>query len=191
MSAKPSSGRPPGFLVVGVDGSAGAVHALRWAAGVAARSGERLVVIHAFEYLPPATVSSLGWTVRDRPRQLAAARRELTFCLSGVFGSAAAGEGSWTVDGLTVQGELQKGSAGAVLCAAATGASQLVVGARGRSLAAGLLLGSVSQHVAAHAPCPVTVVRELGQERRPAPEPRSGHDPVGVDAELRSGRRDG
>jgi nucleotide-binding universal stress UspA family protein len=144
MSAKPSSGRPPGFLVVGVDGSAGAVHALRWAAGVAARSGDRLVVIHAFEYLPPATATSLGWTVRDRLRQLAAARRKLTFCLSAVFGSAAAGEGSWTVDGLTVQGELQKGSAGPVLCAAATGASQLVVGARGRSLAAGLLLGSVS-----------------------------------------------
>ena len=84
-----------------------------------------------------------------------------------MFGSAVAGEGSWTVDGLTVQGELQKGSAGAVLCAAATGASQLVVGARGRSLAAGLLLGSVSQHVAAHAPCPVTVVRDLDRSGRP------------------------
>ena len=41
MNATLSSARPPGFVVVGVDGSAEAVHALRWAAEVATRSGER------------------------------------------------------------------------------------------------------------------------------------------------------
>lgn len=166
MNAQSSVGRPPGFVVVGVDGSAEAVHALRWAAEVATRSGERLVVIHAWSYLPPAAATSLGWTIQDRPRQLAAARRELTCCLNAVFGNAVADEGSWTVGGLTVQAELREGAPGPVLCAAATGASQLVVGVRGRSAAAGRLLGSVSQHVAAHAPCPVTVVRELEYERR-------------------------
>jgi nucleotide-binding universal stress UspA family protein len=130
MSAKSISGQSPGFLVVGVDGSAGAVHALRWATAVAARSGDRLVVIHAWEYLPPATSTPLGWTVQDRPRQLAAARRELASCLRAVFGSAAEGEGSWTVDGLTVQALVGEGSAWPVLCAAATGAIRLVVGAR-------------------------------------------------------------
>ncbi len=171
MNAESDVGRPAGFIVVGVDGSAGAMHALRWTADVAARSGETLVVIHAWSYLPPAAATSLGWTARDRPRQLTAARRELTLCLSAVFGSVVAGEGSWTVDGLHLRAQLQQGSPGPVLCAAATGASQLVVGVRGRSALAGLLLGSVSQHVAAHAPCPVTVVRDLEHERR---RPRDG-----------------
>ena len=165
MNAKPS-GKRPGFLVVGVDGSAEAVRALRWAADAATRSGERLLVIHTWAYLPAATVTSLGWTIQDRPRQLDTARGELTRCLSAVFGDAVAGEGTWTVDGLSVQAELREGSPSPVLCAAATGASQLVVGVRGRSPAIRRLLGSVSQHVAAHAPGPVTVVRELEHERR-------------------------
>ena len=46
-----------------------------------------------------------------------------------------------------------------VLLKAAVGADLLVMGSRGHGGFAGLLLGSVSEHVVAHAPCAVVVVR--------------------------------
>jgi len=46
-----------------------------------------------------------------------------------------------------------------VLLDAAAGADLLVVGSRGHGGFTGMLLGSVSEHVVAHAPCAVVVVK--------------------------------
>ncbi|MGH3333176.1 MAG: universal stress protein, partial [Nocardioidaceae bacterium] len=48
----------------------------------------------------------------------------------------------------------------AALIGASEGADAVVVGARGHSMLSGVLLGSVSQHVARHAACPVVVTRQ-------------------------------
>jgi nucleotide-binding universal stress UspA family protein len=52
-----------------------------------------------------------------------------------------------------------EGAPAANLIRQAQGAALLVVGSRGRGGFAGLLLGSVSQQCAQHAPCPVVIVR--------------------------------
>ena len=50
--------------------------------------------------------------------------------------------------------------AGIVTVAEAEAVELLVVGTRGREGAGRMLLGSVSDHVVRHAPCPVLVVRQ-------------------------------
>ncbi|WP_433035588.1 universal stress protein [Actinomycetospora sp. CA-053990] len=52
-----------------------------------------------------------------------------------------------------------EGHATEVLLHAAARAQLLVVGSRGHSKFIGALLASVSQYLAAHAPCPVVVIR--------------------------------
>ncbi|MGW6159610.1 universal stress protein, partial [Streptomyces sp. NPDC055144] len=61
---------------------------------------------------------------------------------------------------ITVRRDLVGGKAREVLLEASKAAQLLIVGARGRSGIAGLLLGSVSQAVMAHAHCPVVTVRK-------------------------------
>ncbi len=70
--------------------------------------------------------------------------------------------------------ELRAGPAVPVLLDAAQDASMLVVGSRGHGQVAGTVTGSVSQHLARHAPCPVVVAR-------PVTHPAARRIVVGVD----------
>ena len=60
---------------------------------------------------------------------------------------------------MLVQPRAKEGNAAKVLIEESADADLLVVGPRGHGGFRGLVLGSVSQHVAAYAKCPVAVIR--------------------------------
>jgi nucleotide-binding universal stress UspA family protein len=134
-------------IVVGVDGSPAAVEAARWAALEAAGRDADLEVVHAWS-VPPVVGLYDAVVVTPEPFEAAAAE-VLRQALAEVDAVAPA---------VRRRGEARIGAARSVLVDASAGADLLVVGARGRTGMAGLLLGSVSDHVLHHAPCSVVIV---------------------------------
>jgi nucleotide-binding universal stress UspA family protein len=138
-------------VLVGVDGSDESDAALDWAAGEAVARRCSLRVVHAFIW-PLLTQVPLGPSPYGPPEGgLRAAAERI---VDDAVRRAAAGS-----PGLAVDGELVTGSAGTVMLSESASAQLVVVGSRGLGGFAGLLLGSVSGHLAAHAPCPVVVLR--------------------------------
>jgi nucleotide-binding universal stress UspA family protein len=68
----------------------------------------------------------------------------------------------------TIERRTEMGDPAAMICSVARdlGVETIVVGSHGKGLLSRVLLGSVSEHVMRHAPCPVLVVHALSE---PAP----------------------
>ena len=137
-------------IVVGVDGSPSSRKALTWAAAEAADHRADLVVMNVWEHtlLPPAGSVSVSERYVPEPTQRTA--DELLQIIKEELGEEPP---------VLVQPHVKQGRPAEVLINESTNADLLVVGTRGHGGFAGLVLGSVSQHVAAYAKCPVTVVR--------------------------------
>jgi nucleotide-binding universal stress UspA family protein len=140
-----------GRIVVGVDGSQGAGAALEWALAEARLRGDTVEAVHAW-HAPPqmlpgpyAGPAAAGDESIDHTREQA--ERLLEHQLRAV-----------DTGGVEVESIAPMGPAASSLLDIAKGADLLVVGTRGRGGFTGLLLGSVSQQVSHHAPCPVVVV---------------------------------
>lgn len=146
-----------GRIVVGVDGSESSKDALHWAKGQADRTGAELAAVMAWSYPSASYPSYTGYVPTRVPIDLEAeCRMSLETTVKEELGDVA----------ITL--EVVEGHPANVLVHAARGASLVVVGSRGHGGFVGALLGSVSQHVVTHAPCPVVVVRH----------PRVGATPV-------------
>jgi len=137
-------------IVVGVDGSPGSRRALTWAAAEALDHGADLVVLNVWEHtlLPPAGSVSVSERYVPDPSQRTA--EDLRQVITEELGEEPP---------VFVQPHVKQGRPAKVLIEESANADLLVVGSRGHGGFAGLVLGSVSQHVAAYANCPVTVVR--------------------------------
>lgn len=133
-----------GTIVVGVDGSEHAVAALRWAVDEARLRGWTVRALALWEFphvFNPVTLVSL-----PADPFIDEARHALDLALDAV-----------DTNGVEIRAEVIEGSAAQHLVDASGDADLLVVGSRGRGGFGGLLLGSVSQHVATNAWCPVLV----------------------------------
>ena len=150
-------------IVVGVDRSAHALDALRWALGETERRGCGLRVVHVWE--PPLVYE-------DCPGDVAlAVEEEARRCAESLPEEVldAALEGRTRPAG--VEAVARRGKASTVLVELSADADLLVVGALGRGAFRHLLTGSVAHQVVNHALCPVTVV--------PAAVVRSPDHPAG------------
>jgi nucleotide-binding universal stress UspA family protein len=171
-----------GYLVVGVDGSDQARRALAWALEEAAVHHLQLRVVLVYapgdetspyvrSYAFASEAAALDQVAADEQRlreeRATEARHQAERVVQAEVDAVLADRGE--------AGRPEDGSAGAddvpvtthvvaderparALIHFAERAEGLVVGSRGRGGFAGLLLGSVSQQLAQHAPCPVTIV---------------------------------
>ena len=151
--------RNPGRIVVGVDGSAGSGAALDWAVSEAQL---RDVPVHAVmtwqepQFYGAAGIGALGMNPsEDMARKLSTAT---TRAVARLAQDASRGRN------VVITSEAVEGPPAEALLLAAEDAAILVVGLRGHGGFAGVLLGSVSQHVVARARCPVVVVPDPVRE---------------------------
>lgn len=133
-----------GRIVVGVDGSEPSLDAIRWALRQAQLTSSKLEAVTTYHFpsqYAEFVADDIDWNER--------ARSLLEESLAKVEN-----EGNVEITRTTTQGHPAQ-----VLKDASTDADLVVVGSRGHDGFAGMLLGSVSTHVSAHAHCPVVVVR--------------------------------
>ena len=134
------------FIVVGVDGSEPSLNALRWAGEQARLTGATLRVLTTWE-----VATGTGWVPTfpvDYDPQ-AVARQALDEAVIETLGAD---------PDVAVERIVKEGHAAPVLLAAAKDADLLVVGSHGHGAFAGMLIGSVSEHLVRHAPCAIVVV---------------------------------
>ena len=136
-------------VVVGVDGSRGSAAALRVAAEEAAQRGLPLRIVCAWE---PAAGTYVGEAFAPTADGFVEAEHHAEEVLRTALERVAA-DAAIETEALAVEGSPAK-----VLIEQARDAVLLVVGSRGRGAAASLLLGSVSQKLSHHAPCPLVIV---------------------------------
>ncbi len=144
-----------GDVVVGVDGSEGAAHALRWAVDEAAARGARLSVVHGWWTPYPIPPGGLGLAPAEPEQFTQQSEKLMREMIDDAV--AHAGRHPAAIELLPVQEP-----AAPALLGRAKDADLLVVGSRGRGGFTGLLLGSTSQQCVHHSTCAVVVVPNPG-----------------------------
>lgn len=153
-------------IIVGVDGSAVSIAALRWAVHEAARRDTTVTAVNAWHSDPTTAGLSRLDLIQLRPRD------EVVYVQRQLLDSAVeevANDTDVRIDRLLLEGQ-----PGAVLVSAAEKGEMLVVGSHGYSRLYEALLGSVSSYCVHHAPCPVVVIPDVHRKHDKVTEPAQG-----------------
>ncbi|MGW3960642.1 universal stress protein [Amycolatopsis sp. NPDC005003] len=137
-------------IVVGVDGSTAATHAVSWAAQEAVRRDVPLVVVHACALVPVAVPYAEALVPAYHRAQLEYGREWLDAAESAAREAA---------PDARVSTDLARGSAAEQLIARSASAELVVLGSRGLGGFTGLVVGSIAVAVATYGHCPIVVVR--------------------------------
>jgi nucleotide-binding universal stress UspA family protein len=154
-------------IVVGYDGSDESRYALRWAAHEARLRRMPLMACHVWHW--PFPMMPSGPEILETFRLMSEHTAE-----------SGARIARGVVTGLTVRAKAVRGPVAETLLVLSGHAGMVVVGHRGNEGFDGLLVGSVAAQLAAHAYCPLVVVRET-------PVIEDGPVAVGVDGSPASG----
>ncbi len=141
-------------IIVGIDGSAQAENAARWAVGEALRQNTalRLVYVIRTDLTGPLSADEYRQRVDGAKEALESARRVIDQHDAGV----------------TVQSSIAEGSPSGVLLAESSDAAMICVGSSGMGRVARSVLGSTAATLAERAACPVGIIRR--DEGSPADE---------------------
>lgn len=142
---------PAAAVVVGVDGSPQSLHAVDWAAQEALARQCPLQIVHAF--LWPLMKVPLG------PSEFGPPDGGLQHAAEKIV-STAVDRARLAAPGLEIRTDMPVRAPAAALIDASQDAAVVVIGNRGLGGFTGLLLGSVGVQTAAHAACPVIIVRD-------------------------------
>jgi nucleotide-binding universal stress UspA family protein len=140
-------------IAAATDGSVESLRAVEWAAGEAILHAVPLRIVSA-ALLPPVMTALQIRPDRDHVADFIHAERDLAL-------DAAASRAARVAPGLVIVTDPVAGPPAQAVAETGSGAAMLVVGSHGAGAFTALTLGSVSRYAAAHAACPVVVVRDL------------------------------
>ena len=139
-------------IVVGVDGSDSSRAALVWAYDEAAHHDASITVVSTWH--PPAMPMTPPYGSVPPEGYVSQPQRDALDLLERFVADLDA-----RTPPVDVRTQVEQGNPAKVLIERSKEADLMVVGSRGHGGFRGMLLGSVSQHLVAHADCPVVVVR--------------------------------
>jgi nucleotide-binding universal stress UspA family protein len=140
------------LIVVGVDGSDSSREALRWAYDEAAHHGASITAVSTWH--PPALPMTPPYGSMPPEGYVSQPKQEALDLLQRFVADLDVREPA-----VDVRTSVEEGNPAEVLIKRSKEADLVVVGSRGHGGFKGMLLGSISQHLVAHADCPVVVVR--------------------------------